>query len=342
MLKLAQFNQRLNSLSESLWPSLGLPSFFLMRPPSGEEETLSLDLAKIGAGPIAIVGSASESAGATVVARIPNDPGGGFSVFFDSDPTGASVIDMLTRRALGQPIVAPGEALDSPLATEYASAGWMGWAVAMTLQRVPAFEVRSGDEISFAAGEIDVRRGETMGIDASLIGGSISFDGSAETDGSFIFLGGDGADEFRGGTGADSIAGGNGGDLLAGGGGADVFSYASAGQSSGLGYDSLVDFDAAANRIDLPGTVAGFNDAIEGGNLSSASFDADLAAALGAGGLAAGHAVLFAPDGGDLAGTVFLIVDGNGEQGYQAGEDFVFALPAGSIADLGDSTAIFI
>ena len=52
--------------------------------------------------------------------------------------------------------------------------------------------------------------------------------------------------------------------------------------------------------------------------------------------------MLYSPDAGDLAGTLFLVVDGNGEAGYQAGEDFVFALPGAAITDIGASTAIFV
>jgi hypothetical protein len=59
-------------------------------------------------------------------------------------------------------------------------------------------------------------------------------------------------------------------------------------------------------------------------------------------GLGAGRAGLFTPTAGDLAGTLFLVVDANGEAGYQAGEDFVFALPGMAVADLGTSTSIFI
>ena len=52
------------------------------------------------------------------------------------------------------------------------------------------------------------------------------------------------------------------------------------------------------------------------------------------GGLGAGQAVWFAPDAGDLAGTIFLVVDGNGVAGYQAGEDYVFAIGGAPLADL--------
>ncbi len=74
---------------------------------------------------------------------------------------------------------------------------------------------------------------------------------------------------------------------------------------------------------------------VNGGNLSIASMDIDLAAALGAAQLAIRHAVIFAPDGGTLAGKQFLIVDINGVAGYQAGGDLVILLDhAKHIGDL--------
>ena len=87
--------------------------------------------------------------------------------------------------------------------------------------------------------------------------------------------------------------------------------------------------------------VTGFAAAVAAGTLSADSFDEDLAAALAADALGAGQAVLFTPDSGDLAGTVFLVVDANGEAGYQAGEDLVIALPGAEATDIS-STAIFI
>ena len=41
-------------------------------------------------------------------------------------------------------------------------------------------------------------------------------------------------------------------------------------------------------------------------------------------GMAANQAVFFDPNGGGFAGQHFLIVDGNGVAGYQAGQDWVF------------------
>jgi hypothetical protein len=47
---------------------------------------------------------------------------------------------------------------------------------------------------------------------------------------------------------------------------------------------------------------------------------------VGSGQLGAGHALIFTPASGTLAGDHFLIVDANGVAGYQAGQDFVFLL----------------
>ncbi len=166
------------------------------------------------------------------------------------------------------------------------------------------------------------------------------FDGSAETDGSFLFYGSESNDHFLGGAGDDVLWGMGGGDLLSGGGGNDVFAYHHAAHSTGTGYDTLADFDPGADKIDLEVEVSGFDLAIEGGTLSAGSFDADLSAVLA--GLGAGRAVLYAPDSGDLAGTLFLVVDANGIAGYQAGEDYVFALAGTTLADLGGHTDFFI
>ena len=203
--------------------------------------------------------------------------------------------------------------------------------------------LRPGASYELSASDGHVAAGATLEVNAMALGRdeTIAFDGSAESDGSFVFLGGGGADIFRGGRGDDLIFGLGGGDTLEGGRGADIFSYDAAGQSSGAGHDRLIDFDPGEDSIDLPFTVTGFDAAIGSGALSTASFDGDLAAALG-GGLGAGRAVFFAPDSGDLAGTIFLIVDGNGEEGYQAGEDYVFALPAGNLADLSTHTDFFV
>jgi hypothetical protein len=202
--------------------------------------------------------------------------------------------------------------------------------------------VRPGASYWLSATDDHVGPGATLEINAMGLGAddAIAFDGSAESNGRFLFLGGEGGDVFVGGAGQDLIFGHAGGDVLAGGGGADRFGYADASESSGRNFDVLFDFEPGEDRIDLPVTVTGFDPAIETGSLSEASFDEDLGAALG--GLGAGRAIFFRPDSGNLAGVIFLVVDANGEEGYQAGEDFVFALPSNDRPDLSTHTGFFV
>ncbi len=63
--------------------------------------------------------------------------------------------------------------------------------------------------------------------------------------------GGFGNDTLYGQEGSDAIAGGPGKDVLGGGVGADVFTYASAPESAGPGYDVVLDFQPGIDRIDL-------------------------------------------------------------------------------------------
>jgi len=199
-----------------------------------------------------------------------------------------------------------------------------------------------GNDYNVAVGDDLVAAGERVVVAAGELadGNHVIFDGSAETDGGFIFFGSDAGDTFMGGAGNDTIVGGGGGDTLSGGGGADIFVYSGAGDSTGDQYDTLAGFDPTQDRIDLPGTVAGFATPVTSGALSHATFDADLGAAVG--GLGAAQAVWFAPTSGDLAGNVFLVVDANGTAGYQAGEDYVFAVTGTPLAGLTGHPEIFI
>jgi RTX calcium-binding nonapeptide repeat (4 copies) len=216
-----------------------------------------------------------------------------------------------------------------------------GFTLTATFFEIDRITLGAGNDYNLVADDALVAAGGSLAVDAGALGTDerILFDGSAESDGSFSFFGGESNDYFLGGDGRDWIMGAEGADTLSGGGGGDLFVYIAAGESSGASYDTLADFDPAADRIDLPGSVAGFAAAITTGTLSTASFDADLGAALG--GLGAGRAVWFAPDAGGLAGTIFLVVDGNGTAGYQAGQDYVFAVAGSPLADLTGHTDIF-
>ena len=73
----------------------------------------------------------------------------------------------------------------------------------------------------------------------------------------------------------------------------------------------------------------GVDPRVNAGDAVGSDFDADLAAAIDAAALGAGHAVVFNPDAGDLVGRWFLIVDANGVAGYQAGLDYVMEFAGG-------------
>lgn len=155
-------------------------------------------------------------------------------------------------------------------------------------------------------------------------GGDDTIDGGKRNDKLF---GGDGKDFLIGGLGDDALSGGRDADKLNGGDGLDTFVYKSAKESHGKHFDTVVGADfSAQDRFDTKNPVTGVDNTIATGTLSKATFDADLAAAADAAHLSAGHAVVFTPDTGGFAGTTFLIIDGNGTAGYQAGDDLVVLL----------------
>jgi serralysin len=117
-------------------------------------------------------------------------------------------------------------------------------------------------------------------------------------------------------------------------GGAEGYTNAAL-ESTSTGYDILSGFNFAEDKIDLPGSVSGIaTDAT--GSLSISTFDADLAAALGS--FPARSAVLFTPDGGNLAGRHFLVVDVDGDGVYQANADFILEIqgPSGTLPPTPD------
>ena len=184
-----------------------------------------------------------------------------------------------------------------------------GPAVAPTKFDIQMHDFNVGAGATFTVDGNFLTSAETMRIDASL-----------ETNGAYRLFGGAGADELIGGAGADQLTGGLGQDLLKGGGGADTFVYRNAADSTSTGYDRIDGFAFGSDLLDLPGSHDSYGHIA--GTLNSATFDADLAAAMAD--LFPTHARFLTVTGGDLAGRVFLVVDQNGTQGYQAGADFVF------------------
>lgn len=186
----------------------------------------------------------------------------------------------------------------------------------------------AGAENTFniTVGDDFVPAGQTRIIYALAVTNPVTINGAGETNGALRIYGGTAADTITGSAGNDWIFGGNGGDTLRGGAGADTFFYDSAAQSSSINYDRLLDFDFTNDRIQISGQVHDSYASVTSGLLSTATFDANISAALDSQ-LTGGRAVLFTPTSGTLAGLTFLVVDANGVDGYQANQDYVFQLP---------------
>ena len=159
----------------------------------------------------------------------------------------------------------------------------------------------------------------------------------------------------NGGTGADTINasavstatdnviidGGGGADTIDAGGAIDTFVYKGAGDSTGANYDTISGVNFGHDFFEVPGapgTIKTINAAVTG-SLSTATFNADLAAALTSSKLGAHDAVEFTATSGTLSGDAFLVVDLNGQAGYQANADLVVRL-AGATGTL--TTANFV
>ena len=94
----------------------------------------------------------------------------------------------------------------------------------------------------------NVAAGQTLTIMANTAF-SATVNGAAETDGRFVFVGGDGIDSFIGGNRNDRIEGGGAHNSLTGRGGRDVFVYEDVLDSTGLGYDDIHGFNAKAEFV---------------------------------------------------------------------------------------------
>ena len=102
-----------------------------------------------------------------------------------------------------------------------------------------------------------VASGATLTVDGSGLSGTkkLTWDGSAETNGSFNITGGAGADTIIGGSGADTITGGAGADAISSGNNNDVLQYSS---GSELAIDTQVDGGSGTDTVLF--TIAGVTD----------------------------------------------------------------------------------
>lgn len=136
-------------------------------------------------------------------------------------------------------------------------------------------------------------------------------------------IGGAGKDSLHGLGGNDILDGGAGSDYLVGGRGNDTYLYSTASDSTGTNFDTVRTFSVQHDKFDLWFQVTGLDHASHG-VLDASAFNSDLAAATS--NLEAHHAELFHATSGSFAGDTFLVIDANGQAGYQAGSDLVIRL----------------
>ncbi len=210
---------------------------------------------------------------------------------------------------------------------------------AKSLVNVETIAFTPGASYKMTSADSSVAAGHSMTVDGSFLGATdtLNFNGAKEKDGSFTMTGGLGGDTLRGGAGDDVLDGGAGGgkdhltggggaDLITPGGGKDVVIFNAVSDSTSVKFDTVVGFDAVADKFTFGVSVTAVDAPVAGGSLSFATFDSDLATAVNAAHLGAHHAELFSVTAGDLAGDTFLVVDVNGTAGYQAGQDYVVQL----------------
>lgn len=200
---------------------------------------------------------------------------------------------------------------------------------AAMLSDMETIELGAGFDYTLQTSNSLVAEDELLRVDGRSLGAAdvLQFDGSRELDGRFDLLGGDGDDMLRAGPRNASLNGGGGADQLIGGSGGDRFVYRSVSDSTGPEYDTIFGFASIeGDRFDFPTSPAANDPWVRTGTLSTASFNSDLATAIGADQLGVGNAVRFTADAGTLAGQTFLIADANGMAGYQANEDYVIRL----------------
>jgi hypothetical protein len=206
-----------------------------------------------------------------------------------------------------------------------------------TIRNLQHIELGGGFSYSFDAGKVNPYDGFFLIVNGGNLGteDSLVFDAAGNPDGAFSISGGAGEDVLSGAAGMDTFTGNGGADTLTGKGGIDTHIYLAVSDSAGKKFDTVNGFDAENDFFYVTFDdfitmhVTGVDQRVNGGRLSSADFNADLADAIGAGEMAEDHAVLFKPDAGGYAGSQFLIIDGNDVAGYQAGADIVIRLVDG-------------
>jgi hypothetical protein len=189
------------------------------------------------------------------------------------------------------------------------------------LQSIERIGLGAGYSYHLTMDDGNVANGQALAIMGSGVTSSLIFDGSAESDGRFVFYGGAGTTDFTGGDKSDTVFVGA---------GATTLHYTSAAQSTSTTYDTVSGFDFGQDHFDVAGSVTSVTE-LSGFALYVATFNAQLEASalLTSALIGAGDdhgAALLHVGSGNLTGKTFLVVDQNGTAGYQQGSDLVIRL----------------
>jgi Ca2+-binding RTX toxin-like protein len=149
-------------------------------------------------------------------------------------------------------------------------------------------------------------------------GNALVADATNVTTGSVDLIGGEGNDILTGTTGNDLLNGGGGANILNGGGGADTFVF----DTVGSAVNTITGFDAAKDSIQTNNDVTGIDSSPLG--VIASTVDGLLGSV---GNLLGAHdAMVVQPILGLLSGNAFMLVDQNGQAGFQAGQDMIVEL----------------
>jgi Ca2+-binding RTX toxin-like protein len=181
---------------------------------------------------------------------------------------------------------------------------------------------RHFDDVSLISNDGNVAAGETLVVNGATSGptGFVHFDGSAETDGHFVFRDGAGDDILTGGAladeirlvsgGSNSATGGGGADKIVCGGGSDTIVLASAADSNSSAVDVITQLNLDADKFDLPIAIGSVN--VTTGSVSAATFDANM------GSICSDYLCsVVNVTGGDLIGKSYLVVNADTGDGFQ-------------------------
>ena len=193
----------------------------------------------------------------------------------------------------------------------------------------------SGEGVDLVSSSVS--RTLSVNIEKLNLSGAGNIDGNGNTlantingnGGNNILRGYEGADSLNGGGGNDILLGGTASDSLNPGSDAvrDIIRFSAAADSTGSQRDIVTGMDLNAEDVFDFTVIPGAIGYVGGGTLNLATINADLATALNAT-LAVNGAVLFDPNAGDLnlAGHLYLVVDGNGDGVYTPSQDYVVQL----------------